>query len=87
MRIAAIFGIKDTSQSAHGIEIVLGELFLHEVNFFNAYSVLAGDATPEFDAFFQNVVARGQRRMTQAPQAERDAVDVVDGVAEHRHAR
>src|SRR5204862_4267373 len=58
MRIAAIFRIEDPAQGPHGIEIILCELLLHEINLFDTNAVLAGNAAAEFNAFFQNVLAR-----------------------------
>ncbi len=53
--------IENGSQSSHRIEVVLGELLGHEIDFFDADAVLTGHAAAEFDAFFEDFVADGDR--------------------------
>ena len=61
MRIAAVLRIKHTTQRAHRVEVVLGELLLHEIYLFHTDAVLARHAAAEFNALVQNVVARRER--------------------------
>src|SRR5437016_3189000 len=61
VRIAAVLRIKHTTQRAHRVEVVLGELLLHEIYLFHTDAVLARHAAAEFNALVQNVVARRER--------------------------
>src|SRR6266513_4235181 len=63
VRIAAVFRIEHATQRAHGVEVVLGELLLHKINFLDTDAMLARHAAAQFNALLQNVVAGRQRAL------------------------
>ena len=60
VRIAAVVWIKYGSKFLHRLEIVLGKLLLHEVDFLGADPVFAGHTSAQLDAFRQDLVAGQQ---------------------------
>ena len=50
-------GVEDFAEFLHRGEVSCGKLFGHEIDFFDADAVFAGDAAAEFDAFFMDVIA------------------------------
>src|SRR4051794_41017848 len=55
--IATQLWIKNTAKHAHGIEVVDGKLFGHEIDFFDADSMFACHAAAQFNASIENIVA------------------------------
>ena len=55
--VAALRGVEDFAEFLHRGEVGRGKLFGHEIDFFDADAVFAGDAAAEFDAFFKDVIA------------------------------